>query len=74
MDFLVSNELEIGDQAFKNCTSLSSLRFEPIVNKSGSMLPETGGVGTKLLLIGGGILVLAAGILLVTKKRMSAYE
>ena len=45
-----------------------------IVNKSGSTLPSTGGIGTTLFYIGGGILVLAAVILLVTKRRMSAND
>ena len=43
-----------------------------IVNKSGSLLPSTGGIGTTIFYVVGGILVVAAGILLVTKKRMSA--
>lgn len=43
-----------------------------IVNKSGSTLPETGGMGTTIFYLAGGILVLAAVVLLVTKKRMSA--
>lgn len=43
-----------------------------IVNQSGSLLPSTGGIGTTIFYVVGGILVVAAGILLVTKKRMSA--
>ena len=43
-----------------------------IVNKSGSLLPSTGGIGTTIFYVVGGILVIGAGILLVTKKRMSA--
>lgn len=42
-----------------------------IVNRSGRELPHTGGMGTTVLYIAGGILVLAAVVLLVTKKRMS---
>jgi len=42
-----------------------------IINKSGTVLPETGGVGTTLFYVIGGILVLAAVVLLVTKKRMN---
>jgi len=38
------------------------------------MGPSTGGMGTTILYIGGSILVLAAVILLVTKRRMSADE
>jgi len=45
-----------------------------VVNKSGTMLPETGGMGTTLFVTGGMIAVLGAGVLLVTKKRMSMIE
>ncbi|MGT2802325.1 SpaA isopeptide-forming pilin-related protein [Streptococcus henryi] len=41
-----------------------------IVNGKGSKLPETGSVGTRILYALGSILVIAAGVLLVTKKRM----
>ena len=43
-----------------------------IQNNKGSTLPETGGMGTTLFYVLGGALVLCAGVLLVTKKRMSA--
>ena len=45
-----------------------------IINKSGTMLPETGGIGTTLFYIVGGCLVIAAVVLLITKKRMSNAE
>lgn len=45
-----------------------------IVNNSGAQLPETGGMGTTLFYVLGGILVLVAIILLVTRKRMSHTE
>lgn len=44
-----------------------------IVNKTGSLLPETGGMGTTMFYVLGSLLVVGAAILLVTKKRM-AYE
>ena len=40
-------------------------------NNSGTELPSTGGMGTTLFYTLGAILVLGAGVLLVTKKRMS---
>ena len=43
-----------------------------VINKSGSLLPETGGIGTTIFYIVGVVLVLGAGVLLVTKKRMNA--
>ena len=43
-----------------------------IENKQGSVLPSTGGIGTTIFYIVGAILVLGAGIVLVTRRRMSA--
>lgn len=45
-----------------------------VENNAGSTLPETGGIGTTMFYIIGGILVLAAVVLLVTKRRMSVAE
>ncbi len=42
-----------------------------VENNSGTTLPSTGGIGTTIFYVVGGVLVLAAIILLVTKKRMS---
>lgn len=42
-----------------------------VVNKAGAELPSTGGMGTTIFYILGSILVVAAVVLLVTKKRMS---
>ena len=41
-----------------------------INNKSGTELPSTGGVGTTIFYVLGGILAVGAAVLLVTKKRM----
>ena len=41
-----------------------------IVNKSGTTLPSTGGIGTTIFYVVGGGLMVAAIVLLVTKKRM----
>ena len=41
-----------------------------VVNKAGSILPSTGGMGTTLLYIIGAILVVGAGVLLVARRRM----
>ena len=42
-----------------------------VVNKTGSMLPETGGTGTVIFTVIGSAVVLVTGVVLVTKKRMS---
>lgn len=45
-----------------------------VINQAGSTLPETGGIGTTIFYAIGGLLVLAAVVLLVTKKRMADAE
>lgn len=42
-----------------------------VLNQTGAELPSTGGIGTTIFYVLGGILVVGAGVLLVTKKRMS---
>lgn len=45
-----------------------------VINKSGSTLPSTGGIGTTVFYIGGGCMVALAGVFLITKKRMGKKE
>lgn len=42
-----------------------------IQNNSGTVMPSTGGIGTTLFYVVGGIMVAAALVLLITKKRMA---
>ena len=42
-----------------------------VVNLTGAELPSTGGIGTTIFYIVGGILLVGAGVLLVVRKRMS---
>ena len=43
-----------------------------VINQIGSELPDTGGIGTTMFYVIGGVLVLAAIVLLIARKRMSA--
>lgn len=43
-----------------------------VVNQSGATLPGTGGIGTTIFYVIGGLLMAAAAVLLVTKKRMNS--
>ena len=45
-----------------------------VVNKSGSTLPETGGIGTTIFYVLGSLLVVGAGVVLITRKRMGKSE
>lgn len=43
-----------------------------VVNQSGATLPGTGGIGTTIFYVIGGLLMAAAAVLLITKKRMNS--
>ncbi len=45
-----------------------------VLNQSGTELPSTGGIGTTIFYVVGGILVVGAVVLLVTKKRMNSEK
>lgn len=49
---------------------LTALQVNKVENNSGTVLPSTGGIGTTIFYVVGSVLVIAAGVLLVTKKRM----
>lgn len=61
-----------GQNGSFNATVTSGKIATDVDNQKGSLLPSTGGIGTTIFYVVGGILVVVAGILLVTKKRMSA--
>ncbi len=44
-----------------------------VENKTGALLPETGGIGTTIFYIVGITLMLGAGIILISKKRMASF-
>lgn len=45
-----------------------------VENVAGSLLPSTGGIGTTIFYLVGGLLAAGAGILLITKKRMKKEQ
>lgn len=65
-----------GDKVTLNLGESNSSADNPmtIVNKKGSSLPSTGGIGTTLFYIGGGAMVAVAGVFLITKKRAGKSE
>ena len=45
-----------------------------IANNKGATLPSTGGMGTTVFYLAGGILAVGAGVLLIAKRRMNLME
>ena len=54
----------------ENGEGVGTVISSTIPNNKGTLLPSTGGIGTTIFYVVGGILVIGAGILLITKKRM----
>ena len=48
--------------------------YGEIVNKSGTLLPGTGGIGTTIFYLGGGAMAAIGGIYLISKRRMKKSE
>lgn len=70
-------DLSAGDHAWltlnDSTNKITTMTFT-IANNSGATLPETGGIGTTIFYAVGGLLVVGAGVLLVTRKRMSKSD
>lgn len=51
-----------------------SVKVFPIINYTGSQLPSTGGIGTTIFYLIGAILVIGAGVVFVTRRRMHSEK
>ena len=61
----INNDPKPGDLA-------SGIIAMTVVNNPGNTLPSTGGIGTTLFYIFGGLMVAGAAVMMITKKRMAA--
>lgn len=67
-DALSAIKLTMNNKETAGDTDTGTVKTE-ITNQKGSSLPSTGGIGTTMFYVGGGVLVAGAGVLLITKKR-----
>lgn len=63
-----------GEETLNTDNTDTNLYVFKVINKAGSNLPSTGGMGTKLFYTIGGLLMAGAAIVLVIKKRRSTAE
>ena len=55
-----------------NADATTNLFPMDVINVAGNTLPSTGGIGTTIFYVVGAILVIGAGVVLITKRRMEA--
>lgn len=62
----------IGEDGKVKLNTREEVTIVKVENKTGTLLPSTGGMGTTIIYMAGAILVIASGIVLVSKKRSKA--
>lgn len=72
---LLANAVEVqitqdGKVMVKKGANLEKVTEVEVENKTGTVLPSTGGVGTTMIYLVGAVLVLGSGVVLVTKRRV----
>lgn len=60
------------DGSEKDGTPATGVVEATVINNSGATLPETGGIGTTILYVAGGLLIAAALVVLLAKRRTAA--
>lgn len=68
---LTALQIKVGDNTQNGNTETGAVATT-VENNAGATLPSTGGIGTTIFYVLGGMLVVCAVVLMVSKKRMSA--
>ncbi len=78
VEFSYTNQTPVWTYSFDNAggktyetSGITGIGRKTIENQLGTTLPSTGGMGTKLFYLLGSILLIAASILLISKRRMN---
>ena len=74
LDKPVKVDVHVGENAGAVTSKTQLTVTATVKNQAGTLLPSTGGMGTTIFYVLGFVLVVGAGVLLVTKKRMSQGE
>ncbi len=69
---LTALQIKVDEGTGVDGTLASGVVAGTVTNNKGSVLPETGGIGTTIFYVLGGLMAVGAGVLLVAKKRMDA--
>lgn len=73
-DAFTALTIAVNDGAAQNGVRDTGIVNVTVENNQGATLPETGGMGTTLFYIIGGLLVVGAGVLLVVRIRMRSHN
>ncbi len=74
VSYKVSYTLPGGTETDCTATAIDVVHEFNVQNNQGTVLPSTGGIGTTIFYIVGGLLAVGAGVVLVTKKRMGKED
>lgn len=66
----VKVEIKDNGEIFVDDSKTANIGDVKVENKSGTVLPSTGGAGTTMIYLVGAVLVLGSGVVLVTKRRV----
>lgn len=70
--YSISSVTPAGSIDLKGSNATGGVYAADVIDLSGSVLPSTGGIGTTIFYVVGTILVIGAGVVLITRRRMSA--
>lgn len=72
--FTISANLSVGSSTLTYTGKSDSISQIEVENLTGSVLPSTGGIGTTIFYVVGGLLMLGAVVVLVTRKKVHASK